>query len=221
MKSGHPPVYTIFAKGAAAMVTVGLAGGSGSGKGYLCARLALHGIPSFDCDAVYHAMISSDSAVTRELVSVFGEGIRSPEGGIDRTALRAIVFTDGAEDARLRLNEITHRHIREACLRWIDGMRSEGKEAAVVDAPLLFESGFDRLCDLTVAVTAPIELRVRRILSRDGIGEDAARRRIAAQISDSELSARADLVIENDGDATRLSQQIEQLLHAIRRKHHV
>jgi dephospho-CoA kinase len=198
------------------MITIGLAGGSGSGKGFISAKLLDNGIPSFDCDAVYHGMISHDSEVTRELISEFGPAVESNDGGIDRTALRTAVFADGAESKRKRLNEITHKHVKVACLKWLDEMRAKGCFAAIVDAPLLFESGFDAFCDFKVSVVASEEIRVNRIIIRDALTKDAALRRIRSQMNEEQLRQRSDFVIVNNGDESALSEQIRQLLNKIR-----
>ena len=202
------------------MVTVGLCGGSGSGKGTLCRFLAEYGLPSFDCDAVYHEMISRDSEVTEELVSVFGRDIRAEGGGIDRRRLSATVFAPGREDALRTLNEVTHRHVRLACLSWLAEQREKGSLAAIVDAPLLFEAGFECFCDLTVAVVAPREQRIARIMLRDGIDRAAAERRIDAQIPDPELIRLADVVIENASDEAALHLQAKSLIQIIEEKKH-
>ena len=200
------------------MLTIGLCGGSGSGKGVVCNRLAAKGIPSFDCDAVYHGMIEQDSPVSREIVKRFGSSVLNGKGGIDRVKLGDAVFGADADAKRKELNEIAHRHILAACRTWIAKQRADGKFAAIVDAPLLYESGFDRECDLTVAVTASKDVRIKRIVERDGITTDAAERRLSAQLSDDELIRRSDLVIANDGDMDRLNEEIEKLYLAIKER---
>lgn len=195
------------------MLKIGLAGGSGSGKGRVSALLALAGIPSFDCDAVYHDLISRDGALSRELADEFGEAILSRTGGVDRAALRDAAFHDPAK--RARLNAITHRHVLRELREWVDRAERRGVSAVVVDAPLLYESGFDRECDLTVAVTAPEDVRIDRIVRRDGITSETARERLAAQISDEELAHRADLVVTNGGDEAHLSAEVERILKII------
>ena len=200
------------------MLTLGLCGGSGSGKSLLCEILSEHGIPTFDCDAVYHGLISKDSAVTRELVACFGDAIRAQGGGIDRRALSEIVFSDSSGGSLQKLNEITHRHVMLECKKWLSEMQRAGKQAAAVDAPLLFEARFEVICDLTVAVTAPRELRLQRITSRDGISRADAERRIDAQLSDAELEERVDLVIRNVGTEEKLREQAEQLLNLIKER---
>ena len=199
------------------MITIGLAGGSGSGKGYVCRKFLAEGIPSFDCDAVYHELISRDSEVSRELIAEFGSAVSTPSGGIDRAALRNVVFADTGDEKRLLLNEITHKHVRRACLSWLDQMRSKGVAAAIVDAPLLFESGFDSFCDLKISVIASEEIRVNRIMLRDSIPKDVAVRRIRSQMNEEQLRERSDFVIVNDGDDSALTDQIRQILNVIRR----
>ncbi len=198
------------------MITIGLCGGSGSGKSLLCRILAEHGVPTFDCDAAYHEMISGDSAVTRELISVFGEEIRGESGGIDRPRLAGIVFSQNGNEALQRLNEITHRHVRALCLSWLAEASERGAPAAIVDAPLLFEAGFEKFCDLTVAVIAPREMRISRITERDSIDRAAAERRIAAQTADEALEKKVDLVLRNDRDEAAFRHQAQQLLQRIK-----
>lgn len=195
------------------MLKIGLAGGSGSGKGTVSSLLSQAGIPSFDCDAVYHDLISRDGPLTREIVAAFGENVRSRGGGIDRRSLADVVFHDREKLAEL--NAITHKEILSVLGEWEKRAEKQGITAIVVDAPLLFESGFDRACDMTVAVTAPTELRIKRIVSRDGITREEAVERIAAQISDEELSRRADVVITNGEDLTHLYNEVGRILSII------
>ncbi len=185
------------------MKIIGLCGGSGSGKGTVAAMLAEYGALHIDTDAVYHGLTSGSSACLDELVSEFGEGILAEDGSLDRRALSKIVFADGGGEALGRLNSISHRHVLAEVRRIIAA--SEGKYTDVlVDAPLLYESGFDAECDFVVAVIAPKEERIRRIMARDGVSEEAAARRIAAQTDDATLASRADFVINNGGDLASL-----------------
>ena len=197
------------------LLTIGLCGGSGSGKGAVCDAFRACGIPSVDTDKVYHMLTSAPSDCLDELVSVFGVGILT-DGILDRRKLADIVFNpDGGEKARARLNSIAHKHI----LARTRGMAAEfynaGARAVVIDAPLLFESGFDRECDVTVAVIADAEKRVERITARDGISRDAALRRIASQIADSDLISRADHVIYNNGSFDELSCAVNALVREL------
>lgn len=195
------------------MLKIGLAGGSGSGKAVVSSLFSLNGIPAFDCDAVYHELISQNGTLTNELVAAFGEGVRSPRGGIDRRALFDAAFCDQAK--RELLNAVSHRRILSVCREWIGRAERDGFSAVLIDAPLLYESGFDRECDLTIAVTAPEEVRLERIVRRDGISREEAERRIAAQIPDEELAKRADYVIRNGADLPDVFFQVKNILSLI------
>ena len=195
------------------MLKIGLAGGSGSGKGTVSSLLSQAGIPSFDCDAVYHDLISRDGPLTREIVKAYGENVRSKDGGIDRRALADVVFHD--KEKLTELTRITHKEILAVLGEWEKRAEQQGITAILVDAPLLFESGFDRECDMTLAVIAPTELRIERIVSRDGISRKEAEERIAAQLADKELSRRADVVISNGEDLTHLVNEVGRILSII------
>ena len=123
------------------------------------------------------------------------------------------MFSD--EEKRKTLNRITHKHILDALHDWLKQTENEGHSVALVDAPLLFESGFDRECDVTIAVTAPTETRIDRIVARDGITREQAAERIASQIPDDELEKRADFVIRNDGDVMNVDKQFQSILQKI------
>lgn len=181
------------------MTVIGLTGPSGSGKGYVSLILARHGIPSIDTDGIYHGLISAPSPCVEELVARFGGDVCGEDGGICRATLSSIVFDPAHPEALRDLNRITHRHVlaevRRACAR----LREEGHPAVLVDAPQLFESGFDTECDLVLAVLAPREVRLGRILERDGLTAERAEARLNAQKPDSFFYENADLVLLNDG----------------------
>ena len=197
------------------MKVIGLCGRSGSGKGYVCERFAARGVPCIDTDALYRRLTSASPSprpLVRELVVAFGEGIAAPDNSLDRRALGAIVFSDPA--ALALLNSISHKHILRSVRRRLASLAKRGKALAVVDAPVLFESGFDSECDLTVCVTASEATRLRRIMRRDGIDEAAARRRLSAQKDDAEFRALCDEVIDNDGEDEALDRRVDEVIAA-------
>lgn len=177
------------------VVVIGVCGSSGAGKGYVSSVFASFGGYHIDTDRVYHELLEP----VRGKLSPCAGAIASEFGGIvvcgvqiDRAALGKIVFADG--EKRERLNRIAHAYIKRKTKRLIKNCSAP---FAVVDAPLLFESGFDKMCDFTVCVTADDDTKVRRIVKRDGIDEDAARRRLASQIKDAELVGMCDFAIDN------------------------
>lgn len=194
------------------MLTIGLTGPSGAGKGLISSLFAEFGIPSIDTDAVYHALLVPPSPCLDELVRRFGRAILTEDGCLDRRALAAIVFAPGHEAELSDLNRITHRHVLDEARRRLEIYRTEGKPAVLVDAPQLYESGFHTECDYVLAVLAPSDLRKGRIMARDGLDEARAVARMEAQKSDDFFRGHADAVIVNDGAADALAGDIRDLL---------
>ena len=199
------------------MKTIGLAGGSGSGKGTVGQILDSLGIPTVDTDAIYHEMTSAESPCLKALADEFGSEVISYSGALNRAALAKLVFVgEGAAERRSRLNEIAHRFILEEARARLRDLDSLGYAFAAVDAPLLFESGFDSECDLIITVVAPMPERIARIVARDGITEEAASARIESQISDDELISHSDYVIYNNGDMDTLREAVISTVNKIK-----
>lgn len=199
------------------MKVIGLCGGSGSGKSIVSKCFFNRGIPSLDTDAVYHAMVENDSECSAALINEFGESIKNSKGGVNRKVLADIVFGFDSENKLKRLNVISHFYILKACREWLAEQESSGAKAAIIDAPVLFESGFDRECDITVAVVASFDLRVKRILQRDKTTEEDAKKRINNQADDNFLIKNADYVIYNNTTEQELDLQVEKICRLILR----
>ena len=194
------------------MVVVGITGQSGAGKGEASKILASLGFSVIDADAVYHNVIFPPSRCLDELVFHFGRGILTAGGLLNRQTLAGLVFGEENKEKLQLLNEITHKHILNAVRREIESLKLENAvDGIIIDAPLLFESGFDKECDLTMAVIANIDTKIERIIARDGITREHAEARLSSQISDSELVARCDHIIENNGDAHALREEVHRL----------
>ena len=171
-------------------VLIGLTGGTGAGKSSALAALEDLGGTVLDCDAVYHQMLRTDPALREAITAAFGP-VFCPDGSLDRQKLGTLVFSDHA--ALDRLNAIVYEYLPPELLR-----RAQGHTLVGLDAISLMESGLGRLCACTVAVLAPAEDRVRRIMSRDGISEDYARLRISAQQPDAFYRERCSHILENN-----------------------
>ena len=169
---------------------VGLTGGTGAGKTSALAALEDLGGTVLDCDAVYHQMLRTDPALREAITAAFGP-VFCPDGSLDRQKLGTLVFSDHA--ALDRLNAIVYEYLPPELLR-----RAQGHTLVGLDAISLMESGLGRLCTCTVAVLAPAEDRVRRIMARDGISEDYARLRISAQQPDAFYRERCSHILENN-----------------------
>ncbi len=201
------------------MKIIGLCGGSGSGKGKVCEIFASLSVPSIDTDAVYREITSSHGDCLRALADEFGSEIITHEGSLNRRKLADIVFSGDNSESRLAmLNEISHKFILEETRRRLSVFKSIGAKAAIVDAPVLFESGFNRECDVIICVIADRERRIARIIARDNLSVSEAERRIAAQISDTQLVSKSDYVIHNNSDLSSLRGQAEGILHKILEK---
>lgn len=184
------------------MVIYGITGPSGAGKSMLCEYCATHGIPHLDADAIYHALLIPPSAVVDALRNAFGNGILDTDGGIDRAALSTIVFHD--EEKLALLNQTVLPLVLDEIRRRLALLCEEGKQAVAVDAPTLIESGFHRECDTVVAVLSSPEIRIARIMERDGISRERAKARVSAQRADDFYRSAADTVLWNDGDREAL-----------------
>ncbi|MBQ8249512.1 MAG: dephospho-CoA kinase [Clostridia bacterium] len=201
------------------MRVIGLTGGTGAGKGEVSLCFMSHGIKSLDTDKVSREVCLPGKPCLNELVEYFGEGILLSDGKLDRRGLAELVF--GEEDPEKRevkknaLNRITHRHIIDAINAWLTEREKAGDALAVVDAPQLFESGFDRHCDYIVGVIADEKVRIRRIISRDSISEETAEKRIRSQKSDQFFMDSCDFIVYNNSGIDALEGQVEHILEKI------
>ena len=171
---------------------IGITGGTGCGKTTLLNCIAEQGGLILDCDEIYHRLLRTDDNLLLSIENRFPGVVEN--GVLQRQKLGNIVFSD--EQALADLNKITHTAVKSEVLRQLQPQPM----LAAIDAIGLFEGGLAGLCDVTVAVTAPVEDRVRRLMARDGISEEYARARIAAQHSDDWYRQRCRYVLENAGD---------------------
>ena len=171
---------------------IGITGGTGCGKTTLLEMIRQLGGRVLACDRNYHGLLQSGGEMVDRLAQRFPEAME--DGILNRKKLGTIVFSDPA--ALAELNEITHSAVKAEVLRLLAGKPA----LAAIDAIGLFEGGLAELCDVTVAVTAPEEARIRRLMARDSIPESYARARIAAQKKEDWFRQRCDYVLENDGE---------------------
>lgn len=171
---------------------IGITGGSGCGKTTLLQCIAQRGGLILDCDAIYHRLLKEDPALLAAIENRFPGVVE--DGQLQRKKLGNIVFSD--EKALSDLNIITHTAVKADVVSQL----AAGPKLAAIDAIGLFEGDLAALCDVTVAVTAPVEDRVRRLMARDGISEEYARSRIAAQRSNQAYSSLCNVTLENNGE---------------------
>lgn len=169
---------------------IGITGGTGCGKTTALRALEQLGATVLDCDAIYHRLLKEDAALLAAINQRFPGVVKN--GVLDRAGLAAIVFADKA--ALADLNRLTHGAVKHQVMLALN----ENPPLAAIDAIALFESGLADLCDVTVAITAPEEVRIARLTARDGITPEQAATRIAAQRPQAEFSALCHHTLHND-----------------------
>ena len=189
------------------MLRVGLTGGIGAGKSAVAAALAGHGAIVIDADQLAREVVEPESPGLARVVEEFGEDVLRPDGSLDRERLGAIVFAE--PDRRERLNAIVHPLVRE---RSAALMAAAPLDSVVVqDIPLLVENGLAPQFALVIVVEAPKQVRLRRLIHDRGMTPDQARARLAAQATDEQRRAVADVVIVNDGTLADLAAKVDEL----------
>ena len=191
------------------MITIGLIGGVASGKSAVARVLAERGAVILDADRVGHEVLR-DPAVIQQLVARWGSRILNEQGEVNRSAVAKIVFAPGNERERQFLNSLSHPQIAVRLAGQLDELRQTTSPAAVLDAALLLEAGWDHLCDEIIYVDVPRELRLARARGRGWDDAELAKRE-ATQLPLEEKKRRATIVIDNSGAMTSLEQQVNAL----------
>jgi dephospho-CoA kinase len=188
-------------------LVLGLTGGIGSGKSAVAARLGELGASIVDTDQIAHELSAPGGAAIDALRMAFGDAYIKPDGGLDRAAMRALVFSDAA--AKARLEAILHPLIRELSAARV---RAATGPYVVLVVPLLIESGhWGERCDRIVVVDAPDEIRLARVMMRSGLSEAQVRAIMASQASRAQRCAAAQEIIDNAGDFDSLRAQVDAL----------
>ena len=198
------------------MIIIGITGPTGAGKTTALGEVEKLGGAVIDCDAVYHELLESDKTLQDKLEQEFGD-IRDDSGAVDRKKLGAIVFGD--PEKLERLNAIAQRATVDRTRLLLEECRAKGMPLAAVDAIGLLESGLGELCHATVAVVAPPEVRVARIMAREGISEDYAWARVRAQKPDRYFTDGCGYTLNNDcATGAEFAARARALLESILQK---
>lgn len=198
------------------MIKIGLCGSSGAGKGYVCEIFKTYGAAHLDTDKIYSDIVNEKgSECLKELCVFFGKEILFPDGTLNKKALAKKVFEDKSSEENLKaLDAIAHKHIRKKVEEILRSLEKENIEIVIIDAPVLFESGFDDMCNYTAFVSAPLETKIERITKRDNISREKALVRLKSQLPDEKLREKCNFEIKND-NGDNLKEQIEKIVKGI------
>lgn len=198
------------------MKILGVTGTSGSGKSTFSKILGeREDIKVVDADKVAKDLSVPGTEYLQDIVNAFGTGILLEDGNLNRRALAHIIYSD--ENERNRLNSITFPHIVREVYERIKSFADPRVKFAVIDAPLLFEAGLDKVCDNVISLVADEDLQVKRICARDGISRETARARLSSQKPSSFYVENSDIVIRNT-ESTDLRQEADRLIKRLIQK---
>lgn len=190
------------------MIKIGITGGIGSGKSVVATLLALSGVPVYIADEESKRLTATSPVIRRKLTALLGEAIYTPDG-LDKRRLAACIFQD--PHCLQQVNAIIHPEVNRHFQAWAAGLQSP---YCAIESAILFESGFDRVVDVRLMVYAPLEMRIRRALTRDRVSREEVLRRIGNQMSDDIKKERCEYVIYND-DIRALIPQVGTFLASL------
>lgn len=195
------------------MIIIGLTGQTGAGKSTVSEILKKYGCYHIDADKIAHGILDGDETVKSRLAEKFGEDVINADGTVNRPVLAKRAFADS--ESTNALNSITHPAVNKKIQSIISKQSEYGVKAVIIDAIALFESGEAKLCDFTVAVTAPREIRLKRIIARDSLTLSRAQERINAQKDETFFSANADYII-NNCEPYNIYEETEKLAYKLK-----
>jgi dephospho-CoA kinase len=191
------------------MLRIALTGGIATGKSYALARFQRLGIPCLDSDVLAHGVEAPGTEATQQIAARFGADVLAADGSVDRSKLGPIVFADPT--ARKELEAIVHPAVYRAIAAGLRGFELIGGAPYIlVDVPLLFETGHAHEFDRVVVTACAPETQLARLRAR-GLSDEAARQRLAAQLSSAEKTARAHFVIRTDGTFEETDRQVADI----------
>ena len=195
------------------MLKIALTGGIATGKSHVLDVFRRRGVPCLDADALAHGVEAAGTEATQAIAARFGPGVLTADGAVDRAKLGPIVFADAA--ARRELEAIVHPAVYRAITAGLRAFELTGNpRLAVVDIPLLFETGRPSDFDAVIATVCPIAMQVERLVAR-GMNDAEARQRLAAQLPAVEKAARAQYTIDTSGTFENTEAQVQRILEKL------
>ena len=174
-------------------IKVGITGGIGSGKSTVCNVFKTLGIPVFEADVIAKNLVNTNPDIKKGLINLYGEGIYIQDGGVDRKKLASIIFND---DIQLnKVNKLIHPAVRTEFDKWVE---QQNTKYIIHEAAILFESGFYKMMDYTILVSAPENIRIERVSKRDNVSTNLVKERIAKQWNDTQKAELATIELINN-----------------------
>ncbi len=190
---------------------IGLTGPTGAGKSTVSGFFGEYGFKIVNADKIAREIMEPNGVCVRQLVYAFGKSILAPDGSLNRRALAMKAFS--SRENTQTLNDITHPQIflrtLKLCREYID----RGERKIIFDAPVLFESNSDLMCDAVVSVTAPKEVRISRLMQRDRLPREEIERRISAQKDNAFYESRSDFTIDGSQDIAQVRSQVQSIIN--------
>ena len=190
------------------MIAVGITGGIGSGKTYVCRFFEELGIPVYYADLRAKKLMNTNKALIKEISKLFGENAYTNDGDLNRKMIGDLVFND--RELLDQLNALVHPAVRKDSMDWLKTQEENGAPYALKEAALLFESDSYEDLDRIIVVTAPTKVRIKRVMERDGVDEESVKARMENQWPEEKLIEKADFLIINDGERS-VEEQVNQL----------
>jgi len=191
------------------MLTIALTGGIACGKSTVSAMLAQLGASIIDADQISRSLTAPGGLALPAIRQAFGDGVFHADGTLNRPALSAVVFADA--QAIQQLNAITHPLVQQQMEAQLETCRKNGAQIVILDVPLLFEANMQHMGDLVACVTAPEDIQIARMKSRNGYSREEALSRIRNQMPVGEKAARSDVVIDTNVPLEQLERNVQRL----------
>ena len=196
------------------MIVIGITGGIGTGKSTATEYLISQGFASIDADQIGRELTADGQPLLEKISEQFGcvssDGTVGNGLVLDRKAMADLVFNDN--EIRQRYDRLVHAEIIAQIDSRIARLRETDARGILLDAPLLFEAKIDDRCDAVILVTADLDVRISRVILRDGADEEKVRDRISSQMSDAEKAQRADFVVDNSGKPEEMFRQLDEII---------
>lgn len=190
------------------MITIGLTGGIGSGKSYVAEMFAQCGVPGYNCDSRAKVLNNTHPDIINSITERYSQQAYI-DGKLNKPFIAQKIFSDKRE--LQWINALVHPYVRADFEQW---RSQQTAKAVLVESAIMFDSGFNTVCDTIVVVDAPVELRLERVMHRDGATREQVLERIGNQIPNELLIASADYVISNNGDSD-VASQVKSVLDSL------